>query len=230
MSEVRALIMELIERGIDPVDAAEIVARAAIIGAQNAPKQRSAGAIRQERYRRNKASQVTEGDACDATGKENTPTPPKENPPLKENPPKGGQKKNPRQVLACVLSEDDADAVAEHRQRLKKPLTVRAAELLAGRLAAAPQTCGLSAQDAANLMIEKGWQSFEPEWARNARPVSPPHKPPDWQTRMNYARRERAWATAEWGPPPGQPGCKVPISLIQPGDGHDWNELRRDAA
>lgn len=30
------------------------------------PKQRSAGAIRQERYRRNKASQVTESDACDA--------------------------------------------------------------------------------------------------------------------------------------------------------------------
>lgn len=31
------------------------------------PKERSAGAIRQERYRRNKASRVTQSDACDAT-------------------------------------------------------------------------------------------------------------------------------------------------------------------
>ncbi|RVQ31255.1 DNA replication protein, partial [Sinorhizobium meliloti] len=53
MSEIRALIEQLIAAGVDPIEAAEVVARAAIHGAANAPKQRSAGAIRQERYRRN---------------------------------------------------------------------------------------------------------------------------------------------------------------------------------
>ncbi|WP_237221919.1 DNA replication protein [Sinorhizobium meliloti] len=65
MSEIRALIEQLIAAGVDPIEAAEVVARAAIHGAANAPKKRSAGAIRQERYRRNKASQMTVSDAGD---------------------------------------------------------------------------------------------------------------------------------------------------------------------
>ncbi|RVM01651.1 DNA replication protein, partial [Sinorhizobium meliloti] len=73
MSEIRALIEQLIAAGVDPIEAAEVVARAAIHGAANAPKQRSAGAIRQERYRRNKASQVTESDGCDAGDEPSSP-------------------------------------------------------------------------------------------------------------------------------------------------------------
>ncbi|WP_234843546.1 DNA replication protein [Sinorhizobium meliloti] len=65
MSEIRALIEQLVAAGVDPIEAAEIVTRAALHGAANAPKQRSAGAIRQERYRRNKASQVTVSDDGD---------------------------------------------------------------------------------------------------------------------------------------------------------------------
>ncbi|WP_234842958.1 DNA replication protein [Sinorhizobium meliloti] len=73
MSEIRALIEQLIAAGVDPIEAAEVVARAAIHGAANAPKQRSAGAIRQERYRRNKASQVTESDDSDAGSEPSSP-------------------------------------------------------------------------------------------------------------------------------------------------------------
>lgn len=52
MSEIRALIEQLVSAGVDPIEAAEVVSRAVIHGASNAPKQRSAGAVRQERYRR----------------------------------------------------------------------------------------------------------------------------------------------------------------------------------
>lgn len=87
MSEVRSIIEALVERGVDPIDAAEIVTRAAIHGAASVPKQRSAGATRQERYRRNKASQVTESDASVQDGQKGPQTPKKDCPPT---PPKGG--------------------------------------------------------------------------------------------------------------------------------------------
>nr|WP_252866837.1 hypothetical protein [Brucella sp. 09RB8471] len=95
MSEVRALIQQLVETGVDPIDAAEIITRAAIFGASSAPKAKSAGAIRQERYRRNKASQVTQSDATEEIQKEGFPhTHSEENTP-KEKTPKGVKKKSP---------------------------------------------------------------------------------------------------------------------------------------
>lgn len=94
MSEIRDLINQLISAGVDPAEAAEVVARAAIAGASNAPKTRSAGAIRQERYRRNKASQVTECDSGDdlSSPEGSSPTPPSPKPlqSIPPSPPKGG--------------------------------------------------------------------------------------------------------------------------------------------
>jgi len=94
VSEIRALINHLIAAGVDPVDAAEVVARAAIHGASTAPKQRSAAAIRQERYRHNKASQnvtVTEGDALPSPeGSSPKPPSPKPHSSTPPSPPKGG--------------------------------------------------------------------------------------------------------------------------------------------
>jgi hypothetical protein len=84
------LVRELIDAGTDPAVAADVVARAAIAGASMAPATRSAGAIRQERYRRNKASQVTQ---CDASSPEEmSPTPPETqpSPTVPPSPPKGG--------------------------------------------------------------------------------------------------------------------------------------------
>ncbi|EEX61636.1 predicted protein [Brucella abortus bv. 6 str. 870] len=58
--------------------------------------------------------------------------------------------------------------MVEHRAKIKKPLTERGAELLAKRLAAAKDACGLTADQAADPMIELGWQGFDAEWAKNA--------------------------------------------------------------
>ncbi len=93
MTEVRALIERLVEAGIDPIDAAEIITRAAIAGATAEP--RSSAAIRQERYRRNKASQVVTRDA--PPPKEAPPEPPEEITPSdpsthKETPLRGSKK------------------------------------------------------------------------------------------------------------------------------------------
>ena len=83
------------------------------------------------------------------------------------------KKDTPRAALEAVLDGTRAAAVLEHRQRLRKPLTVHAAKLLAGKFAACPDP-----NAAADKMIGNGWQGFEPEWmskpdARGS-PVSKP--------------------------------------------------------
>lgn len=68
-------------------------------------------------------------------------------------------KPTPRSELLSVLSPTQAGAVIEHRQRIGKPLTVRAAHLLAGKFGRCPRP-----DDAADAMVSNGWQGFEPEW------------------------------------------------------------------
>ncbi len=68
----------------------------------------------------------------------------------------------PRAELERVLDSEHAVAVVEHRQRIKKPLTAYAAKKLANSLSKAPD-----ANAAADLMVEKGWQSFEVAWLDN---------------------------------------------------------------
>jgi hypothetical protein len=71
--------------------------------------------------------------------------------------------------LETVVSAETADAILRHRQAKRAPLTVRAAELLAGKLAACPDPTA-----AAELMIERGWQSVNVDWVRNASATGPP--------------------------------------------------------
>ena len=74
----------------------------------------------------------------------------------------------PRDELLSVLDDEQAGAVLEHRQRIRKPLTARAARLLAKKLAQCPDPSA-----AADLMIERGWAAVEPEWVAN-RGADPP--------------------------------------------------------
>jgi hypothetical protein len=66
-------------------------------------------------------------------------------------------------MLETVLDAEHSDEVLKHRQRLRKPLTDYAAKLLAKKLAQCPDP-----NAAADLMIEKGWQSVEPSWVQNS--------------------------------------------------------------
>lgn len=51
----------------------------------------------------------------------------------------------------------------------------------------------------------------------------------EWQKRLSFARRNRSWFSAVWGPMPGKADCRVPDHLLQPSDGQhpqggDWLE------
>ena len=65
----------------------------------------------------------------------------------------------PRDELGVVLDEERADAVLSHRKSLRKPLTARAAKLLASQFRKCPDP-----NAAADQMIARGWTGFEPEW------------------------------------------------------------------
>lgn len=193
--------------------------------------------IRQQNHRaRNAMSRVTERDERDTPlDKEGFPhTPSEEITPPKEKAPKGAKKKGPLEILLGALSEATSRAVIEHRAKLRKPLTDRAAELLVARLHAAPASCGLSPEQAADYMIEKGWQSFEPGWVKGSTPAqtASPVEASDsrWQARLKLARERQQWSSLEWGPRPNSPGCMVPQHLVQPSDGQGWAEFRQEAA
>lgn len=49
----------------------------------------------------------------------------------------------------------------------------------------------------------------------------------EWQSRLASARRLKVWDTAKWGPWPHTPGCLVPKNLLEPDDGHGWQEFKR---
>ena len=70
----------------------------------------------------------------------------------------------PRDILLECLSPDSADAVLAHRKAKRCPLTVRAAQLLAKGFTATGDP-----NAAADMMIERGWQGFKPEWYDNER-------------------------------------------------------------
>lgn len=80
----------------------------------------------------------------------------------KEREPIGSPKKSDaslvREALAGVLPAETANAFIAHRNKLKKPMTPRAAELIAGKLRKAPDPVAC-----VELSIVKGWQDVFPE-------------------------------------------------------------------
>lgn len=61
--------------------------------------------------------------------------------------------------LETVLDTEFAKAVIQHRKTLRKPLTELAAKRLAAKFAK-----WVDPNEAAAMMVERGWQGFEPEW------------------------------------------------------------------
>ena len=93
-------------------------------------------------------------------------------------------KRTPRDELETVLDAERAQAVIDHRQRIRKPLTAHAAKLLAGKFSKVSDP-----NAAADTMIANGWQGFELGWIENRETrsrsaTSPPRNDLD---RMNAA-------------------------------------------
>lgn len=127
-------------------------------------------AAQRERKARNRASsrdshgtvtgQERDRHSDNLSPKESSPTPPKEITPFQSE--AKASSKTPRAALETVLDRQRASDLIEHRQRIRKPLTARAAELLAGQLAQWHDP-----NEAADAMILNGWQGFKPEYMRN---------------------------------------------------------------
>lgn len=79
----------------------------------------------------------------------------------KSNSPASAKKPDPTPLseLSRVLSRPQAQAVIDHRQRIRRPMTAHAAHLLARQFEACPDP-----NAAADTMIENGWQGFKPAW------------------------------------------------------------------
>lgn len=107
--------------------------------------------------------------------------------PLYNNPPTARARKSdlatPRAILEEALPADLADAVIRHRQALRKPLTAKASELLVRSL----RDTG-DPRAAAEMMIERGWQTIRPDWYENSK-----------HSRGNYGIREdKSTSRAAW--------------------------------
>ncbi len=72
---------------------------------------------------------------------------------------KESPKKFPRDALISILGDELASAVIEHRQRISKPLTFRAAEMLARQFEKYHDPPA-----GAEAMLARGWQGFKAEW------------------------------------------------------------------
>ncbi|MER9652521.1 DUF1376 domain-containing protein [Mesorhizobium sp. M0152] len=79
--------------------------------------------------------------------------------PTEETKPAAPPKPTARQILQSTLRRETADAVVKHRVKIRKPLTDRAAELLAEKFGRCEDP-----DAAADMMIANGWQGFEPAW------------------------------------------------------------------
>lgn len=86
---------------------------------------------------------------------------------------KSPAKPSPRQRLEAVVDGERAEALLDHRQRLRKPLTEHAAKMLATELAKFPDP-----NAAADRMIAKGWVSTDVTWpeAHSSQPRAGPVK------------------------------------------------------
>jgi uncharacterized protein YdaU (DUF1376 family) len=101
------------------------------------------------------------------------PPKPRTNPSSLRSDGSASAKPTPRSELEAVLDTEHAKAVVEHRQRLRKPLTARAAQLLATTLGAFRDP-----NAAADTMIERGWQTIKPGWGEDhPSRAGPPGKP-----------------------------------------------------
>lgn len=69
----------------------------------------------------------------------------------------------PNEILSHHASRDSADSFCAWRKKLRKPLTERAACMIAASLALIRKAGG-DASEALDLAQEHGWQTIKPDW------------------------------------------------------------------
>lgn len=94
-----------------------------------------------------------------------------------------------------------------------------------------PKLRGLAAAGKTFRSWQYPAQIITDELAQQGKTVVPtPEDDERWKSRLGHGRNRKIWATSQWGPPPNQPGCRVPAHLIQPTDGDGWQDWKPEAA
>ena len=140
----------------------------AAVAEMEATATRSSAAIRQERYRHNKASQTVTSDACDGEPYpplpplEVSPIPPSKTPPISPNP-----INSPEREL--IESGCTPEAIRSWKEVRKAKRAGAITPLVLSGLRREAEKAGLSVPDAVRVCCEKGWQNLTAEWLRNDR-------------------------------------------------------------
>lgn len=104
-----------------------------------------------------------------------------------------------KSILSEVVGEDRAAGIIEYRQKQKKPVTARAAKIIAKKIAQVDDPLR-----AADIMIERCWQGFEIDWYENATKSRQSTGPPGGQF-QGHAAKMRDEAAAREAEANGQP-------------------------
>jgi hypothetical protein len=184
MGVMAAVCRELVAAGlagselVAALERVESEADAALERLQRQPVVRDEAAERRrakDRERKSAERLRTSAESADVVSpKERSPAPPKEITPstsLRSDNQPQARARLVQDALGAVLDDEHATAVIEHRRQLRKPLTVRAAHLLARKFAGCSDP-----NAAADAMIANGWQGFEPEWIEKRGGTGPPRQ------------------------------------------------------
>lgn len=74
----------------------------------------------------------------------------------------------PVEILSCVIDRERAAGLVQFRAKVKKPMVPRAAWLMAQSLKEIERRGG-SPAEAADMTLERGWQSIKPDWYFNSK-------------------------------------------------------------
>jgi hypothetical protein len=257
MSEVRALIQQLVDAGVDPIDAAEVITRAAILGAANcgkdeqAERRRAADRERKREKRLRNSAESADTLLPPSLDKEAPPTPPEEiklSPLTPQTTQQGGRDASNLDRLSERLCDaadgkmhpQSAVVVGPILEMMAQGVDLETDILPAIRSRAAKLDRAVdlryflgSIRDAYNRRIEAGRGLSKPKPSTVKRPedMTEGERRDRLAKFLSMARSSGIWLTWMLGPPPGQEGCNVPADLLEPRDTRiDWIEEKQPRA
>jgi len=188
----------MVRAGVDPEligrTAAALVEREPVKIIDEPAERRRAKDRERKRLRKSAESADSAEPLAPFPDKEVSPVPLQEINPNPAPPSPKGVSPTPRSELETVLDADRAQAVIEHRQRVGKPLTAYGARRLALSL-----TKWHDPNEAADEMVERGWQGFRPEWMTERIQHRSGAPPPKRERTVSDVLQEIAAGT--WQPP-----------------------------